>query len=167
VFSNDVVKLLSITGGKTKHKRGVIVCDRIIVRAMTESDLDQAIDLWRTAFNAGFSARFDTKPGLVRYLHRNPDLSSVACTEDGKVIGALLCGHDGRRGSIYNVAVAHGFRRQGIGQRMEQRSLAELKKVGINSGFLFVNESNPGSREFWSSIGWSVIPEVKYLYKEF
>ena len=46
-------------------------------------------------------------------------------------------------------------------------SLAELKKVGITTGFLFINVNNPGSQEFWNSIGWTVIPDIKYLYLEF
>lgn len=85
----------------------------------------------------------------------------------GKIVGALMCGHDGRRGSIYHTAVYDEYRNKGIGKRMEQRSLEELRRVGITTGFLFINVNNPGSEEFWNSIGWTVIPNIKYLYKEF
>lgn len=78
-----------------------------------------------------------------------------------------MCGHDGRRGSIYHTAVDKKYRFLGIGRKMEERSLEELKKLGISTGFLFINVNNPGSKEFWESIGWTVINDVKYLYKEF
>jgi N-acetylglutamate synthase len=141
--------------------------NEIVIRAMKESDLEEALKLWRISFNAGFSTNFDSKEVLIKYLNRNPELSSVACTRDEEIVGALMCGHDGRRGSIYHTAVYKEYRNKGIGRRLEQRSLEELKKVGISTGFLFINVNNPGSQEFWNSIGWTVIPDVKYLYKEF
>lgn len=141
--------------------------NEIVIRAMKESDLEEALKLWRISFNAGFSTNFDSKEVLIKYLNRNPELSSVACTRDEEIVGALMCGHDGRRGSIYHTAVYKEYRNKGIGRRLEQRSLEELKKVGISTGFLFINVNNPGSQEFWNSIGWTVIPDVNYLYKEF
>lgn len=141
--------------------------NEIVIRAMKESDLDEALKLWRISFKAGFSTHFDTKEILIKYLNRNPELSSVACTKGGKIVGALMCGHDGRRGSIYHTAVYDEYRNKGIGREMEKRSLEELKKVGITTGFLFINTNNPGSEAFWNSIGWTVIPDIKYLYKEF
>ncbi len=134
---------------------------------MKELDLDEALKLWRISFNVGFSEGFETKEILIRYLNRNPELSSVACTKSGEIVGALMCGHDGRRGSIYNTAVYEKYRNKGIGRKMEQRSLEELKKAGITTGFLFININNPGSEEFWNSIGWATISNIKYLYKEF
>lgn len=92
------------------------MCDKIVIRAMKESDLDEALKLWKISFNAGFSPNFDTKEILIKYLNRNPELSTVACTENGKLVGALLCGHDGRRGSIYHTAVYSDYRNKGIGR---------------------------------------------------
>ncbi len=143
------------------------MADKIIIRAMKKTDLDDALKLWITAFNAGFSAGFDSKEVLLRYMDRNPDLSTVACMEDGTLVGALMCGHDGRRGSIYHTAVYPDYRHQGIGHRMEKRSLAALKAIGITTGFLFIHVKNPGSEAFWNSIGWQTITDIRYLYKEF
>lgn len=141
--------------------------EKIIIREMRETDLDLALNLWKISFNAGFSSHFDTKEQLTKYLIRNPGLSTVACLKTGELIGALLCGHDGRRGSIYHTAICTEFRNKGFGRMMEQRSLMELKKIGISTGFLFINIKNPGSEEFWKSIGWTIINDIKYLYKEF
>ncbi|MEA4863156.1 MAG: GNAT family N-acetyltransferase [Victivallaceae bacterium] len=139
----------------------------MIIRAMTVYDIDQALALWRHAFKAGFSSAFDTHEIIERYLERNPELSTVAEDEKGRVVGALMCGHDGRRGSIYHTAVSPEMRRRGVGKQMQERSLAELAKLGIHTGFLFISIQNPGSREFWTGTGWEVVDEIKYLYKEF
>jgi len=141
--------------------------NKIIIREMLEKDIDGALNLWKVSFNEGFSIGFDTKQCIQNYLIRNPGFSSVTCTGDNKIIGALMCGHDGRRGSIYHTAVHKNYRKKGIGHKMEQRSISQLKDVGITTGFLFININNPGSKEFWTSIGWSVIEDVKYLYKQF
>jgi len=140
---------------------------KFAIREMLNKDLEDAFVLWRVSFNKGFSDHFDTREMLERYLIRNPGFSSVAYDEGGKLVGALLCGHDGRRGSIYHTAVIDEYRGNGIGKKMEERSLSKLKEIGIETGFLFINISNPGSRELWESIGWQLINDVRYLYKEF
>ncbi len=134
---------------------------------MKETDVKEALKLWRISFNAGFSEGFDTEESIHRYLKRNPDLSTVAFNEDGKLVGALMCGHDGRRGSIYHTAVDTSYRGNAIGKRMEERSLKALREIGIHTAFLFISTRNPGSEAFWTRIGWEVIPTIKYLYKEF
>ncbi len=139
---------------------------KIIIRTMNEDDIPAALELWRMSFNRGFSEHFDTENIIQKYLQRNNGLSSVAYIDD-KLVGALMCGHDGRRGSIYHTAVYPEYRGHGIGKQLEQHSLDKLKQEGINTGFLFISEKNPGSKEFWKTIGWNVIEDIKYLYKEF
>ncbi len=139
----------------------------MIIREMEKTDLEKCLTLWQGAFNAGYSSGFDTKEMLETYLDRNPGFSTVVYDLEDNLLGALLCGHDGRRGSIYHTAVAVKHRGCGIGRMMETRSLSKLKNIGITTGFLFINIKNPGSREFWERTGWEVIDDVKYLYKQF
>lgn len=80
------------------------------------------MDLWQRTPDLGVSPRFDTLARVRAYLCRNPCLSSVA-TADGKVVGTVLCGHDGRRGSVYHVTVAPEYRGKGIARGMLERSL--------------------------------------------
>ena len=77
----------------------------------------------------GFAIRSidDSKEGVTRFLNRNPGTSVVA-VEDGKIVGAILCGHDGRRGCLYHVCVAKEYRRQGIGKAMVIHCMEALKK---------------------------------------
>jgi len=59
---------------------------------------------------------------LSYILNSFTGFSLVACTKDGRIVGALVCGDDDIRGSIYNTAVYNEFRNKGIGIRMDQRS---------------------------------------------
>ncbi|MBX4262214.1 GNAT family N-acetyltransferase (plasmid) [Clostridium estertheticum] len=139
--------------------------DEIIIRAMneSESDLEQVLLLRRIVFNSIVSRNVINKEILKNYLKRNPEVSSVACTLEGKIIGVLLCGHDGIRGFIYHITVYNEYRIKGISKMMVNRSLLELKKVGINTGFTFTKSSTFDTEEFWNSIGWTVIPDKVYI----
>ena len=51
----------------------------------------------------------------------------------GKIVGAILCGHDGRRGCLYHVCVDEAYRRRGIGRAMVVQSMEALKEEGISN----------------------------------
>ncbi|MBU3216048.1 GNAT family N-acetyltransferase [Clostridium estertheticum] len=131
----------------------------IIIRAMGESDLEHVLSLRNIDSNSVVSKNFYKKEVLMNYLKRNSKVSSVACTFEGKIIGFLLCGHDGIRGFIYNITVSNEYEIRRISKMMVTRSLSELKKVGINTGFIFTESSTFDLEEFWDSIGWTVIPD--------
>lgn len=140
--------------------------EEIIIRVMKQSDLEQVLQLRKKVLNSELTEGFITKEILTNYLKRNFRVSSVACTPDGKIIGALLCGHDGIRGFIYHIVVYIEYGVNRISKMMIKRSLLELKKIGINSGFILTQSSNCDMDEFWNSIGWIVIPDTSYFYKK-
>ena len=72
------------------------------IRVMTIEDFDQVHALWMSIKGFGIRSVDDSKEGIERFLKRNPTTSVVA-EEDGKIVGAILCGHDGRRGCLYHV----------------------------------------------------------------
>lgn len=123
------------------------------IRAMTTADLAAARELWAKAEGIEVTDG-DSPEELARYLARNPGLSTVATDDQGNLIGAVLCGHDGRRGFIYHLAVAPTHRGQGLGHAIMQRSLAGLKQVGLARALLLVASDNDGGRQFWLHEGW-------------
>ena len=52
--------------------------------------------------------------------------------KDGRIVGSILCGHDGRRGCLYHVCVDEDYRRHGIGKRMVVFAMKALKEEKIN-----------------------------------
>ena len=97
------------------------------IRVMTMEDYDQVYDLWMSIHGFGIRSIDDSKEGIERFLRRNPSTSMVAVV-DGKVVGSILCGHDGRRACFYHVCVAESYRKQGIGKRMAGFAEEALKK---------------------------------------
>ncbi|EHI97667.1 GCN5-related N-acetyltransferase [Clostridium sp. DL-VIII] len=132
--------------------------DEIIIRAMNELDVNHVLELWSIALELSFLKNSVKKEDLIKYIKRNPGVSSVACTVDRKVIGALLCGHDGIRGFIYHIAVSNEYRVSEIAKRMLNHSLLKLGEVGIKTGFIFTQNNNYGMDETFNSIGWVVVP---------
>ena len=129
-----------------------------MIQAMKKSDIDQVLKLWNDIFGSSFLESSVTKEDLIAYLEKNPDASSVAYTKDSKVIGALLCGNDGIRGFIYHIAIYNEYRVNEIEKRLVDRSLAKLREIGIETGFIFTQNNNHEMDSNFNSIGWVVIP---------
>lgn len=121
------------------------------VRAFLPADIDAVRALWATSEGLG-DGPGDSEAGLTRFLARNPGLSQVAL-EDRAIVGAVLCGHDARRGFLYRLGVAKAHRRQGIARALVERCLAQLRAEGLERAMLFVLADNPEARGFWESAG--------------
>lgn len=124
----------------------------IQVRAMTEADIHAALDLWSVTEGVEI-AEGDSPAKIARYLTRNPGLSSVAL--DGtRLIAAVMCGHDGRRGFVYHLAVAADRRGRGVARQILKRSVDALRNEGIGRALLLVDSSNSAGQQFWLKESW-------------
>ena len=120
---------------------------------MTPGDHDKVIALWRAAPGIGLSAS-DECPAIAAYLARNAGMSFVALAR-GRIVGAILGGHDGRRGTLHHLAVRPAWRRRGIGRALVVASLARLAAAGIPKCNLFLFDHNAAGRAFWEKTGWT------------
>ncbi len=120
---------------------------------MTPADYDEVRALWMTIRGFGIRALDDSREDIERFLLRNPTTSVVARME-GRIVGTILCGSDGRQGSLYHVCVAREYRRLGIGTRMVGRCMQQLKEMGINKVALIAFTANSAGNAFWTQIGW-------------
>ena len=98
----------------------------IRIRPMTEADYDKVYELWMTIKGFGIRSIDDSAEGVGRFIRRNPTTSMVALDGE-KVIGAILCGHDGRRGCFYHVCVHADYRKHGIGKAMAVACMRALQ----------------------------------------
>ena len=99
--------------------------DNYIIRDMTMADYDEVFALWQNIKGLGIRSIDDSREGVERFLKRNEGISVVAVADD-KIVGAILAGHDGRRGCLYHVCVAKKYRRQGIGSALVEKALSLL-----------------------------------------
>lgn len=126
-------------------------------------DYEQAYDLWILCGN-GLNDKDDSPEGIEKYLKRNPTTSYVA-TCDGKVVGVILCGHDGRRGIIQHACVSPDYRRLGIGNKLVELALGALKDEGINKVLLVAFKKNEGGNAFWEAQGFTIREDLNYRNK--
>ncbi len=131
------------------------------VRTMTTEDYEGVRVLWMTIKGFGIRSIDDSKIGVERFLKRNPTTSVVA-VEDGMIVGAILCGHDGRRGCLYHVCVREDCRMQGIGQAMVVYCMERLKEEKISKVSLIAFTANDVGNAFWKRIGWTRREDLNY-----
>lgn len=132
---------------------------------MTVRDYDAVFALWQSISGVGVDADSDSRRGITRYLKRNPGLSFVACVGD-VVVGAVLSGHDGRRGYLHHLAVAPAHRKNGIGRALASRCLQSLARQHIPKCNIFLFRSNAKGRSFWRHNGWNLRRDLNVLQKK-
>ena len=135
--------------------------EKIVIRVMTMEDFEQVHKLWMGIHGFGIRSIDDSKEGVERFLKRNPTTSMVAVAGE-TIVGASLCGHDGRRGCLYHVCVREDYRKNGIGQQMVEKCLAALKEEHINKVNLIAFKKIEVGNRFWQGLGWSFREDVNY-----
>ncbi len=135
-----------------------------LVRAMSETawfirsfiypdDYPKVYELWMRAGSGIHQGRSDTPEQIARKIERDPDLFLVA-EMDGRVIGSVLGGSDGRRGLVYHLAVDESYRQRGIGAALMEELEARLSRKGCLRCYLLVTKENRQAMRFYSRRGW-------------
>lgn len=91
-------------------------------------------------------------------------MSAGACDGAGRVVGAVLCGHDGRRGHLHHLAVTRSLRRTGIGAALVAHCFARLAEARIPKCNIFLYPDNTQGETFWRHAGW-IRPEWYVMQK--
>jgi len=130
--------------------------DTIKTRAFSIADYDAALELWQRVEGIEI-AEGDEREGVGQFLERNPKLSRVA-TDGSTIVGVVLCGHDGRRGYIYHLAVDPAYRARGVGKRLIDECLGGLRHTGVKRTLILVAHDNRRGRNFWRRQGWEEVP---------
>jgi ribosomal protein S18 acetylase RimI-like enzyme len=120
---------------------------------MTAAHYDAVLSLWQSTEGLGLDDS-DSRPAVERFLTRNAGLSFVALDAAGRIVGAVLCGHDGRRGFLYHLAVARDCRGHGTGTELVCQALRQLAAAGISKCSIHVYQDNLPGQQFWLRSGW-------------
>jgi N-acetylglutamate synthase len=135
--------------------------DGAVIRSFRIEDYDAVVALWRRTEGVGLNES-DTRPAVAAYLLRNPRFSFVA-EKDGRIVGAVLCGHEGRRGYLHHLAVAKRYRQRGIGRELVNACLAKLRKAGISQCNIFIFAKNAAGMKFWAHAGWKLRAALRVM----
>jgi ribosomal protein S18 acetylase RimI-like enzyme len=133
----------------------------VIYRHLTMDNFNDVTALWQNTENIGLS-QADSYEQISKYLERNPELSCIALV-NSVIVGAVLCGHDGRRGCIYHLAVDPHFRGFGIGKKLVNLCLDGLANAQIERCHIHVYADNQTGLDFWKNSGWFLRPELELL----
>ena len=136
----------------------------VTIREFVLGDYDRAIALWERIDGVEI-CEGDSREEVGEYLKRNPGLSRVA-EADGEIVGAALCGHDGRRGWIYHLAVAKESRGHGVGKLLLEDCVRGLREAGLKRAIILVAGDNPAGHKFWLREGWEDIDGAIAMTKE-
>ena len=130
----------------------------IVIRPMKAEDYDEIFAMWQITTKRALSDA-DSRESIEFYLDRNPGMSQVALI-NGKIVGTVLAGHDGRRGFIHHMAVLPEYRRHQIGMKMAKRAISTLADAGIAKTHIFCYTDNSLGQSFWTAMGWEKREDV-------
>ena len=120
-------------------------------------DLISVLELWGNAGPGVHVGRSDSPEEIQKKLTRDPDLFLVA-ELDGRLVGTVLGGFDGRRGMVYHLAVVEEQRRQGLGEALMQAIEARLHSMGCLRYYLLVTQDNESAIKFYEQRGHECLP---------
>jgi ribosomal protein S18 acetylase RimI-like enzyme len=133
------------------------------MREFRITDYADAFSLWKTSEGVGLDES-DTEDAISSFLKRNPGLSFVAIA-DNEIVGAVLCGHDGRRGYLHHLAVAERWRHKGLGRALTEACLSALGRKGIPKCNIFLFSGNREGKAFWIQNQWRQRNDLKVLQR--
>ena len=139
--------------------------ENICILPMTIKNYAEVYEIWNSIPGIGLSDA-DSEEAIARYLDHNPNLSFI-CYVENKIVGIILCGHDGRRGYIHHASVLPEYRGQNIGNALVQKALGEFQNQGINKCHLFVFYDNEIGNVFWNKQGWKKRSDILIYSKSF
>lgn len=153
------------TGAMALHELVAQVKHAIFgIRPMTIADYDALHALWLATPGMGLNDLDDSREGIARYLARNPNTSFIA-EVDGQLTGAIMAGHDGRRGYIYHTCVREDCQSQGVGRALVNAALDALRAEGIHKVALVVFDRNEKGNAFWEKLGFTTREDLVYRNK--
>ncbi len=127
-------------------------------------DYPAVISLWQSIGLGVHVGRSDSAEEIEKKLRRDPDLFLVA-EHDGRIIGTVMGGFDGRRGMIYHLAVMRDYRQLGLGSALMDEVERRLKDKGCLRSYLMVTRDNPGVLDFYSRRSWETM-DIHILAKD-
>jgi ribosomal protein S18 acetylase RimI-like enzyme len=123
-----------------------------VIHAAGPGDLPGVLALWRQA--EAEPGHTDNIASLQRLVAHDPGALLVAETAN-RIVGSVIAGWDGWRGTVYRLAVAPDLRRRGLGRLLVSEAERRLATLGAVRLQAIIVESDPRATGFWRASGWT------------
>ena len=120
-----------------------------VIAAFAESDRAAIIELWHAC---GLTRPWNDPSKDIDRKLADPVGGFFVARLDGAVIGSVMFGYDGHRGSINYLAVHPSHQRAGLGRRLMHEAEAALLKLGCPKINLMVRRGNSGAVGFYEKL---------------
>lgn len=139
-----------------------MVRDGMELRPCRDEDIEAVLSLWARSTVPGGT---DSAGAVALRLERDRELFILAW--DGlKLVGSVIGGWDGWRGSFARLAVDPEYRRMGLGGQLVEAVEVRLRALGAQRITALVLAEEPGAPEFWVSVGYEPDLETERYAKD-
>ncbi|MFN3308636.1 MAG: GNAT family acetyltransferase [Anaerolineales bacterium] len=135
--------------------------DFLIRTFVFPQDFEAVLELWRNAGEGIHLGQSDTYDEIAKKLARDPQLTLVA-EKEGRIVGAVMGGFDGRRGLVYHLATYPSQRKQGIASALMDELEKRLREIGCRRVYLLVTPENTTAQRFYEKRGWQRMEILTY-----
>jgi ribosomal protein S18 acetylase RimI-like enzyme len=133
----------------------------IALRPATADDVGEVLAFWGEATAEPSST--DDVEGVESLLAHSPGALIVAIG-DGAIVGSVIAGFDGWRGTLYLLAVAPTHRRRGIATALVNEAEQQLHSHGVRRVHLIVgNAGGPAAVDFWKSARYEPTDQLRMV----
>lgn len=122
-----------------------------MIRAARSEEIEEILALWSVA--EAEPTHTDDVASLRILLEHDPG-ALLVFELDGRLVGTVISGWDGWRGSIYRLVVHPRHRRQGLARQLLSKAEDRLKELGAKRMQAIVVASDQRASGFWGASGW-------------
>jgi ribosomal protein S18 acetylase RimI-like enzyme len=136
-----------------------------MIRPAQLEEAEEVLALWQAS--DAHPTITDTISAVRRLIAEQPEALLVAELE-GRLVGTVIAGWDGWRGSLYRLAVLPQHRRHGLARALVEEALRRFRSRGIQRVSALVVEADQVAVAFWSSLSEIGVildpaPKVRYV----
>jgi ribosomal protein S18 acetylase RimI-like enzyme len=124
--------------------------DDVTIRCGRPADIGAVLALWAGARSPHASTP-DDAAAVALVLEQD---ALVVAARGDRIVGTLIAGWDGWRGSMARLAVAPDMRRRGLATRLVAEGERRLRERGARRVNALVDASDEGVRAMWESLGY-------------
>jgi len=145
---------------KSKEKNNI----GVVIRKMTIADYNSLIALWKEG-DIPYRPRGRDSKKNIRWQLQQPNCLYFIAEDEGKLVGAILGTHDGRKGWINRLIITSSYRQRGIAKRLVEEVEFCLEAIGINIVACLIEDWNVASMQVFKQFGYTKHTDILYFSK--